>query len=317
MLEPSLRFTPPPAGLKIRLRAPPAVVPWANPGAPGREGTMRENTRTLPNPRLSVIVPCFNEERNLERGVLEEMHRALDRLDSPWEAILVDDGSTDRSADHLRRFARDHGRFSLLEAPHGGKPSAIWAGLRRARGEIVLFTDMDQSTPIGEWDRLAPWYEQGFDAVIGSRGIRREGFSFMRRLSSRVFRFLRRLVVLRAVSDTQCGFKSFRRRAALAVFPHMRFLRQGRPPAGWKVTAFDVELLFLLAKAGYRIREVEVDWRNRDESRTKHQGGKWPGYLRESIEMAEEIVHVRLKHLAGGYRHVRPGMEETGGLPDS
>ena len=264
--------------------------------------------RTLPVVTLSVVIPCFNEERNLERGVLDEVRRTLERQRRPWEVVLVDDGSTDRSADLLRRFVRDRTGFFLLEVPHGGKPAAVWAGIRRARGEIVLFTDMDQSTPLDAWDTLAPWYERGYDAVIGSRGIRREGFPAARRLSSRVFRFLRRLFILRGISDTQCGFKSFRRRAAMTVFPHLRFLRTGKPPSGWKVTAFDVELLFLLAKAGVAIREVEVDWRNRDESRTKHRGRIWPRYLRESAEMAEEVIHVRLKQMLGGYRAVRPGM---------
>jgi len=266
----------------------------------------------MTHPYLSVVIPCFNEEQNLERGVLDEVRRTLERQNRPWEVVLVDDGSTDRSADLLRRFVRDQTGFFLLEVPHGGKPAAVWAGIRRARGEIVLFTDMDQSTALDAWDTLAPWYDRGYDAVIGSRGIRREGFPAARRLSSRVFRFLRRLFILRGISDTQCGFKSFRRRAALAVFPHLRFLRPGKPPSGWKVTAFDVELLFLLAKAGVAIREVEVDWRNRDESRTKHRGRIWPRYLRESAEMAEEVIHVRLKQMLGGYRAVRPGMQDPG-----
>jgi len=266
----------------------------------------------MTNPYLSVVIPCFNEEQNLERGVLDEVRRTLERQRRPWEVVLVDDGSTDRSADLLRRFVRDRTGFFLLEVPHGGKPAAVWAGIRRARGEIVLFTDMDQSTPLDAWDTLAPWYDRGYDAVIGSRGIRREGFPAARRLSSRVFRFLRRLFILRGISDTQCGFKSFRCRAALAIFPHLRFLRTGKPPSGWKVTAFDVELLFLLAKAGFAIREVEVDWRNRDESRTKHRGRVWPRYLRESVEMAEEVIHIRLKQMLGGYRAVRPGRLEPG-----
>jgi glycosyltransferase involved in cell wall biosynthesis len=273
----------------------------------------------MTHPDLSVVIPCFNEEQNLERGVLDEVRRTLERQPRPWEVLLVDDGSTDRSADLLRRFVRDRTGFHLLEVPHGGKPAAVWAGIRRARGEILLFTDMDQSTPLGEWEKLEPWYERGYDVVIGSRGIRREGFSATRRLSSRAFRFLRRLFVLRGISDTQCGFKSFRRRAALAVFPHLRFLRPGKPASGWKVTAFDVELLFLLARAGYAIREVEVDWRNRDESRTKHRGWTGPRYLRESIEMAEEVIHVRLKQMLGGYRDVKPGMpaaaETSGDTP--
>ncbi len=262
--------------------------------------------KTMPEPHLSVIVPCFNEEQNLERGVLEEMRRYLGRLDHAWEVILVDDGSTDRSADLLRRFVEDNEGFSLLEIPHGGKPAAVLAGLQRAKGEIILFTDMDQSTPIDQWDKLAPWYDQGFDGVIGSRGIRREGFSLTRRLSGRIFRSLRRLFILRTISDTQCGFKSFRRQAAMAIFPRLRFLRKNKPPTGWKVTAFDVELLFLLVKAGYALKEVEVEWRHRDASRTKRGMWFWLRYFHESAEMAEEVIHVWLKHLLGGYRDVRP-----------
>ncbi len=267
----------------------------------------------MPTPYLSVVVPCFNEEQNLERGVLEEMHRYLGRLHCPWEVLLIDDGSTDRSADLLRTFVGGREGFECWVIPHGGKPAAVWAGIRRARGEIVLFTDMDQSTPIDAWDRLAPWYDQGYDVVIGSRGTRRGGFSLARRLSSRAFRFFRRLFLLQGISDTQCGFKSFRRRTALAIFPHLRFLRPGKPPAGWKVTAFDAELLFLLGKAGFAIKEVEVGWRHRDESLTKHGGRRWFRYLRESVEMAEEVIHVRLKHLRGGYRDVRPGMKDDKG----
>lgn len=239
------------------------------------------------------------------------MRGYLSGLRRTWEVLLIDDGSTDESPALLRWFVRGNTGFSLLSLPHGGKPAALWAGLRQARGEIVLFTDMDQSTPLSEWDRLAPWHERGYDAVIGSRGPRREGFPLLRRISARVFRQLRRLVLLRSISDTQCGFKSFRRLAALSVFPHLRFLRRRSRPAGWHVTAFDVELLFLLSRAGFSIREVEVEWRHRDRKESRPAGGRLSDYLRESLEMAEEVLHVRLKDLMGGYRHVGPWMREA------
>ncbi len=264
----------------------------------------------MPDPYLSLVVPCYNEEPNLKRGVLEEMRGYLARLRIPWEVLVVDDGSTDGGAEIVREFAAANAGFSLLRIPHGGKPAAVWAGIKGARGEIVLVTDMDQSTPVSEWDRLAPWHERGYDAVIGSRGACREGYPLLRRLSARVFRSLRRFFVLREISDTQCGFKSLRRRAALAVFPHLRFLRRKRHPSGWKVTAFDVELIFLLLKAGYSVKEVEVSWRHRDESRGKHGGGSWAGYIRESVEMAREVIGIRLRQISGGYSRVRPGMEE-------
>jgi len=165
----------------------------------------------------------------------------------------------------------------------------------------VLFTDMDQSTPIWELGKLLPWYEQGYDVVIGSRGIAREGSSLVRKAGSFVFLALRRLFLLRNIRDTQCGFKSCRREAALEVFPHLQFFRQKDQPAGWKVSAYDVELLYLLERSGHPIKEVVIQWQNRDRSDTKGQGSELARYLHESAEMAREVVRVMLNQLRGAY----------------
>jgi dolichyl-phosphate beta-glucosyltransferase len=252
-------------------------------------------------PYVSIIIPCYNEEKNLRRGVLDEVYQYIAKQDYPWEVIIVNDESTDNSRSLVEHFAKNAANFSLTDIPHGGKPAAVWAGIQKARGEIVLFTDMDQSTPIGELSRLLPWYEEGFDVVIGSRGITREGFSTVRRIGSAVFRAFRRIFLLRDISDTQCGFKSCRREAALGVFPRLQFFRRKNKPAGWKVSAYDVELLYLLERGGYPIKEVKVEWQNRDESDTKDQSGQLARYVRESIEMAKEIVRVKLNQLRGLY----------------
>lgn len=255
-------------------------------------------------PYISVIIPCYNEEKNLERGVLDEVCQYLARQNYSWEVIIVNDESTDNSKSLVEHFIEDKVNFSLFDIPHGGKPAGIWAGIQKAKGEIVLFTDMDQSTPISELSNLLPWYEEGFDVVIGSRGTKREGFSIIRRVGSFVFRTLRRLVLLRNISDTQCGFKSCRRQVALAAFPHLQFLKQKDRPRGWKVSAYDVELLYLFEKAGYRIKEVEVQWWNRDQSDTKGQTGELTRYFGESIEMAKEVIRVKLNQLQGLYDEV-------------
>ncbi|MGD2165114.1 MAG: glycosyltransferase [Anaerolineae bacterium] len=255
-------------------------------------------------PYLSVIIPCYNEEKNLEQGALGEVHRYLRGRDYSWEAIIVNDASTDDSRRLIREFIDDKGGFSLLDIPHGGKPAAVWAGIQEARGEIVLFTDMDQSTPIEELGKLLPWYERGYDVVIGSRGAQREGFSIVRRLGSVVFRSLRRLILLPDISDTQCGFKSCRREAALEVFPQLEFFKRQDRPRGWKVSAYDVELLHLFETAGYALKEVEVEWLNRDLSDTKDQTGALARYVRESVEMTREVLRVRLNELRGLYDHV-------------
>lgn len=252
-------------------------------------------------PHVSVVIPCYNEEGNLRRGVLEEVQRYLSGQDFSWEVIVVNDESTDDSRELVEEFVQHKAGFSLIDISHGGKPAAVWAGIQRATGDIVLFTDMDQSTPLRELDALLPWYERGYDVVIGSRGTERAGFSILRRVGSFVFRTLRRLILLPTISDTQCGFKSSRREAALEVFPQLQFFKQQGRPKGWKVSAYDVELLHLFEKAGYSSKEVEVEWRNTDASDTKGQSGELARYLRESAEMMREILRVRINELRGLY----------------
>lgn len=250
----------------------------------------------MADPYLSIVVPCYNEQENLQRGVLQEMHAYLSKQPWSYEVIISDDGSTDASRDLVRQVVADLPHFRLQENVHHGKPGAVWAGIQAARGELVLFTDMDQSTPIGQLDLLLPAYASGYDVVIGSRGMQRSNFRWYRRLGSAVFRSLRRLLMLRDISDTQCGFKSMRRSVALDLFPRLDAIRRAEAISGWKVTAFDVELLYLAEKAGYRIAEVTVAWENRDVAT-----GKGKSYLRESKEMAEQLCRIKWNELRGRY----------------
>lgn len=259
-----------------------------------------------PKPYLSVVIPCWNEEKNLEGGVLEEVRQYLAQQTYAWEVIVVDDGSTDNSRALIEQFVADHDDFFSIDIPHGGKPAAVWAGIQRSQGEIVLFTDMDQSTPIHEIANLLPWYDEGFGVVIGSRGMAREGTAALRQVGSIVFLALRRLALLRGIVDTQCGFKSCRREAALAIFPHLQYFKSPARPEGWKVSAYDVELLYLFEKAGYRTKEVIVEWYNRDRSVTKSQQGGLAKYVQESIEMAREVLRVKRNDLQGLYDELEP-----------
>ena len=252
-------------------------------------------------PYLSVIIPCWNEAANLEAGVLQEVYDYLAQQDFTWEVIVADDGSTDQSRELVRAFIQDKPRFSLATLEHGGKPSAVWGGIQRAAGQIVLFTDMDQSTPMEELDKLLPWYDQSYDVVIGSRGMTREGFSPLRKLGSLVFRGLRGLFLLSEIADTQCGFKSCRREAALRIFPRLQYFKQEERPKGWKVSAYDVELLYLFQRAGYRIKEVPVRWSNRDLSTTKSQQSEMARYINESLDMGREVLRVKLNQQRGLY----------------
>jgi len=251
-------------------------------------------------PYLSVIVPCYNESENLRRGVLEEMHEFLSQQSLSYEVLISDDGSVDDSREIVRQHLGDKPAFRLLENPHGGKPSAVWYGIQAALGEVILFTDMDQSTPINQLDKLLPFFAQGFDVVIGSRGLERQNFPLYRRLGSAAFRAFRRLLLLRNISDTQCGFKAMRAAVAREIFPQLEAIRRPGRVKGWRVTAFDVEMLFLVERGGYRITEVTVAWSNRDVASKK---GK--SYLAESREMAAQVLKIKLNELRGVYSSER------------
>jgi dolichyl-phosphate beta-glucosyltransferase len=251
-------------------------------------------------PDLSVVIPCYNEEKNLERGVLDEVYGYLREQPFTWQVVICNDESTDNSRALIEAYIQDKEGLFLYDIPHGGKPAAVWGGIQHAQGELILFTDMDQSTSIAEWAKLAPGFEQGYDVVIGSRGASREGFSLVRKLGSQVFRALRAAFLLKSIKDTQCGFKACRREVALDVFPRLQFFNQEKP-SGWKVSAYDVELLHLCELAGYSIQEVVVEWRNRDESETKGQQGELARYFNESIDMAREVLRVTRNQRRGLY----------------
>src|SRR4030043_395249 len=105
---------------------------------------------------LSIVIPCYNEEKNLLRGVFQEVNQYLQTQKYSWEVIISDDGPTDRSREIVSEFTSKHPGFIHLKNNHGGKPLAIWQGLQQAKGDFILFTDTDQSTPINQLEKLLP-----------------------------------------------------------------------------------------------------------------------------------------------------------------
>ena len=249
---------------------------------------------------LTVIIPCYNEEANLKRGVLQEIYGFLKSKDFSWEVIVSDDGSSDRSREIVKEDIKSWGNFKLLENPHGGKPAALLSGIKKAKGEYILFTDMDQSTPIGELDKLLPQLNKRYEVVIGSRGLVRKNFPLYRRLGAIAFMSIRRSLILPEISDTQCGFKLFNTQALKKAFPRLNFFERKEKVSGWKVTSFDVELLHILKSLGYKIAEVPVSWDDKDIS--KEKGGGVGRYVRESREMFGQIIRVKLNDLRGRYK---------------
>lgn len=237
---------------------------------------------------LSVVITMYNEKENLERGVLDEVARFLRKQKYSWEVIINDDGSTDNSRELVEKFVKKHPRFKLLKSPHAGKPFGLRTGMKVAKGEIVLFTDMDQSTPINQVAKLLPHFKEGCDVVIGSRGIERKDFPWYRQLMAWGFRTGRGLFLLRGIVDTQCGFKAFKAGIVKKLFSQLQVFKESKKATGWRVGAFDVELLFLAQKRGYKIAEVPIAWQDRDVAL-----GKQRKFIKESKEMLKEILRVK------------------------
>ncbi len=248
---------------------------------------------------LSVIVPCYNEEANLKRGVLNEVEDYLSKQNFKWEVIICNDKSSDNSLRLVQSFIKNKPNFRVLDLAKGGKAGAIWGGIQQAKYDIVLLTDMDQSTPIHELSKLLPYFDQNYDVVIGSRGRHREGNSILRKLGANVFRHLRNIFLRTNIYDTQCGFKAMRTNLAKKVFPKLAVIKNIQNQSVWRVTAFDIELLLISQKLGYKIKEISVDWRNEDTSITK--GDPNLRYINESKEMAFEVWRIFINNLKGVY----------------
>ncbi|HVZ67418.1 MAG TPA: glycosyltransferase [Patescibacteria group bacterium] len=217
----------------------------------------------MKNFSLSIVIPSYNEMTNLRKGVLNKVEYYLKKNKYNFEVIIVDDGSNDGSREFVKSFIKDNKGFKLIENPHTGKAGAVTAGVLAAKGDYVLFTDMDQAVPIDELEKLLPFVENGYDIVIGSRSGSRRGAPLTRRIMSKSMMILRAgLVGLSEIHDTQCGFKLFNKKSAHDIFEKIKFLHKGyHSIKNSSVTAgFDVELLYIGSKMGYKIKEVPIDW---------------------------------------------------------
>ncbi len=219
--------------------------------------------------KLSVVIPAYNEARNLKKGVLQEVSNFLKTTGLNYEVIIVDDGSIDDTKQIIENFIIKNPLFKLIKVSHGGKANAVMTGLLKAQGEIILFTDMDQATPINQLEKFIPLFEDGFDIVIGSRAGRK-GAPIIRKLSAWGFSVLRGIILGLPFADTQCGFKAFTKKVVERIIPKIKnewgvvHFKGGAVNAG-----FDVELLYLAKKYGFKIAEVSVEWSYVDTERVQ------------------------------------------------
>jgi dolichyl-phosphate beta-glucosyltransferase len=239
-------------------------------------------------PEVSVVVPAYNEERRLP-GNLSTIISYLKEKPYSSEIIVVDDGSTDetqRIAQDLLCSSSVPGRV-IRYTPNRGKGHAVRRGFSESRGVIFLFTDADLSTPIEEFDRLYAALESGADVAIASRALRDSNVQvhqpWYRERMGKGFNLLVRMVAIRGICDTQCGFKAFRGDAIRPMLPHL--VVDG--------FAFDVEILLLARKRGMRIEQIPVRWRDDPNTRVSA--------IRDSSRMLMELLAIRWRALRGGY----------------
>jgi dolichyl-phosphate beta-glucosyltransferase len=246
---------------------------------------------------LSVVIPCYDEMANLQKGVLNKVQHFLDRKQFEYEVIIADDGSKDGSVEFIEAFVKENPHFKLIKNPHYGKAGAVTTGMLESTGKYRLFTDMDQATPIEEIDKLLPFLESGdYDISIGSRGISRKGAPGIRLFISRSNIFLRQnLIGMRDIVDTQCGFKVFNEKSAEAIFSKFKKLKHGfEKVSGTAITSgLDVELLYLAKKNGFRIKEVPVNWLHVETRRVNP--------VRDSIQGVKDLLKIRKNVLMGKY----------------
>ncbi len=245
---------------------------------------------------LSIVIPAYNEETNIRLGSLDKVLRYLEHEVYSWEIIVVNDGSTDNTKKLLEEFAKANKNVRIINNPHQGKASTVVTGIRAARGEISLFTDLDQATPIHQTEKLLPWISKGNEVVIGSRSGRREGAPLFRLVMARGFMILRSLILgLGGIVDTQCGFKMFRTPAARDIFSHLSLYSGGEHATGSMVTAgFDIEVLYIAKRLGYKIKEVPVEWHYVETRRVNPLKDSWQGFL--------DIIKIRANAMTGKYK---------------
>lgn len=239
---------------------------------------------------ISIVVPAYNEEARLP-GTLDCVLAWLGtRQWSFVEVLVVDDGSTDGTVRAVENYRREHGAVRLLRNPgNRGKGYSVRHGVLEARGDWILFTDADLSTPIEETDKLFDAArKQNASVAFGSRALDRSLISvhqsFFRETAGRIFNLFARILTGLPFYDTQCGFKLFERQAAHAIFGRQRLDRFG----------FDVEVLYIAAGLGLRAVEVPVLW--------SHSAGTKVSMFRDSLNMFLDLVRIRCHAIRGRYK---------------
>ena len=245
-------------------------------------------------PLLSLIIPAYNEGARLPQ-TLPQIIEFVQAQPFSAEVIIVNNNSGDDTRQIADAFAKQYPFVRVHDEVRQGKGAAVRTGMLAANGEYLFMADADLSMPIGEVSKFLPPDLEEYDVAIASRevaGAKRYDEPAYRHLMGRVFNFVVKILAIPGFQDTQCGFKCFRRHAALDVLPFQSI-------DGW---AFDVELLFIAQQRGYRIVEVPIDWYYRANSRISP--------ISDAIDMFREVLRIRLNGRRGQYDS--PGAANSG-----
>jgi dolichyl-phosphate beta-glucosyltransferase len=241
-------------------------------------------------PLISLIIPAYNEENRLPRA-LEQVFTFLEKQSFPFEVVVVENGSTDRTLEIANAFAAGRPNLLVIHEETKGKGIAVKRGVLAAHGEYRFICDTDLSMPIEEILKFFPPQLHDFDVAIGSReaqgSIRYDEPSY-RHWGGRMVNLLIRMLILPGFQDTQCGFKCFRAESTLPLFEQQTLY-------GW---SFDIELLYLARKRKLRIQEVPINWYFDPESKVNA--------VRDALKMISDIFRIHLNALLGRYDDLQP-----------
>lgn len=232
---------------------------------------------------FSIIIPAYNEEERLKES-LDKIHSYLNAKFFKYEVIVVNDGSTDNTKQSaLSSSLYQTGKLKLLtNSQNKGKGFSVKKGILESKGNFVLFSDADLSTPIEEVEKLFKYVNSGYDIAIGSRSIKgadiRVHQPVYRELMGRFFNLIVKTVALKGIVDTQCGFKLFKSEVAKEIASRMQI----------NGFSFDVEMLYLGKKIGYSVKEVPIVWINSPASRVE--------VFKDSLKMFSDVLSIKRLH---------------------
>ena len=256
--------------------------------------TSNEPATSSPTPLLSIVIPAYNEEHRLP-GSLDKILAWMQTAPYEVEIVIVENGSSDRTTEIAEAYAREHPQIRVIHSEKG-KGAAVRAGFYAGRGEYLFMCDSDLSMPISEVEKFLPPYLDGYDVAIGSReapGAQRFDEPGYRHLMGRVFNFIVRTLAVHGFSDTQAGFKMFKRDAVYDIFPYQTI-------DGW---TFDVEALYVAQKQGKKIVEVPINWYFDEDSRVDP--------LKDTWRMFWDVITIRLNDRRGLYDGPPPSPHPT------